>query len=158
MFTAAVADGACLLAETAYAHTTPAHRAFIAHYTACFAYIDDLGARAGTLEDVSHFTRRFARGEPQPDAVLDALAGLLRRAHDLWGAYSADAIVAGTLDAVAALHVERAAEACTLVVRPGATRFPGHLRERAGIGAPYAHFAFGGPNWEDPGAYAQVIP
>ena len=154
-FRAKVLDGAAVYAETTYAHTSPAHRLYIARYTASLMYIDDLGARA--LDAVMRFTGRFARGEPQPDPVLEVLAGLLRKAHELWNVYSADAIVAGTLDAVAAMYIEYTTQD-TLEVAPEATRFPYYLRTRAGIGPPYIHFAFMGSWREVPDSYLQVLP
>ena len=150
-----VVDAACVYAETTYAHTTHAHRLFIALYTVCIMYVDDLGARQ--LDAVMRFTGRFARGEPQPDPVLECLAGLLRRAHELWNVYSADAIVAGTLDAVSATYVECTTQD-TLVVAPDATRFPYYLRTRAGYGPPFIHFAFMGSWREAPDSYLQVLP
>ena len=96
--------------------------------------------------------------EQQPDPVLERLAELLKtRTHQLWNACSADAIVAGTLDAVAAMYVEHSTQD-TLVIVPQATRFPYYLRTRAGIGPPYIHFAFMGEWREAPDTYLQVIP
>ena len=155
-FKAKVLDGACVYAETTYGHTSAAHRAFIAHYTACLMYVDDLGARY--LDAVMRFTGRFARGEAQPDPVLDALAQLLRReTYELWNVYGADAIIAGTLDAVSAMYVEHSTEDKVLV-KPVATRFPYYLRTRAGIGPPYIHFAFMGGWRTGADTYLQVVP
>lgn len=119
-------------------------------------YVDDLGAR--NLDAVIRFTGRFARGEAQPDPVLDCLAKLLRqRTYELWNVYSADAIIAGTLDAISAISLEHSAED-TLVITPGATRFPYYLRTRAGVGPPFIHFAFMG-SWRDvPDTYLQILP
>ena len=141
-----VVDGACTLAETTYGHTTHAHRAYIALYTTCRMYVDNLGARRDRLDAVMRFTGRFVRGEQQPDPVLERLAELLKtRTHQLWNACSADAIVAGTLDAVAAMYVEHS------------TCFPYYLRMWAGIGPPHIHSAFMGEWREAADTHLQVI-
>ena len=119
-------------------------------------YVDDLGDRH--LDAVMGFTSRFVRGEVQPDPVLERLARLLRqRTHELWNVYSADAIIASTLDAVAMMHVEHSTQD-TLVVAPEATRFPYYLRTRAGLGPPYIHFAFMGSWRSVPDSYLQILP
>ncbi|KAH9940450.1 terpenoid synthase [Epithele typhae] len=163
-FIAKVLDGACVYTETAYAHVSHAHKLYIARYTACMLYVDDLAATEASgvegADAVRRFAGRFVRGEPQPDAVLDALAAILRDAHTggLWGPYGADAIVAGTLDAIAAAHVEGALERGAIKVHSGATMFPSYLRTRAGIGPPFTHFAFM-REWRDvPDSYLQVLP
>ncbi|RPD62211.1 terpenoid synthase [Lentinus tigrinus ALCF2SS1-6] len=149
-----ILDGSCVYAETTYGHTTSQHRFFIALYTACLMYVDDLGER--DLDAVMRFTGRFAKGEEQPNPVLNRLAGLLRQAHELWTQYGADAIIAGTLDAVTAMYVEYTAQA--LVIKPSATRFPYYLRTRAGIGPPYIHFVFMNSWRPTPQSYLQLLP
>ena len=153
-FRAKVLDGAAVYAETTYAHTSPAHRLYIARYTASLMYIDDLGARA--LDAVMRFTGRFARGEPQPAPVLEVLAGLLRKAHELWNVYSADAIVAGTLDAVAAMYIEYTTK--HVAIKPQATWYPYYLRTRSGICPPYIHFMFMKSWRATTESYLQVMP
>ncbi|KAI0770508.1 terpenoid synthase, partial [Fomes fomentarius] len=147
-------DGSCVYTETTYGHTTPEHRYFIALYTACLMYVDDLGER--DLDAVMRFTGRFAKGEEQPDPVLNCLAGLLRRSHELWSQYGSDTIIAGTLDAVTAMYIEYTAQ--NLVIKPTATRFPYYLRTRAGIGPPYIHLAFMKSWRSTPESYLQVLP
>ncbi|EIW59698.1 terpenoid synthase [Trametes versicolor FP-101664 SS1] len=147
-------DASCNYVETVYGHTPPAHRHYIALYTVCMLYADDLGEHDPGA--VMQFTRRFVRAEPQPHAVFECLASVLRRAHELWPQFGADCIITGTLDALAANHVE-----CTtrgMAVKPHATRYPTYLRLRAGIGAPFTHFVF--PNcWrETPESYVQILP
>lgn len=152
--TAKIADGAAVYAETTYGHTTHEHRYFIALYTACLMYVDDLGDRH--LEAVMGFTGRFVRGEEQPDPVLNCLERLLRRAHELWPQFGADAVVAGTLDAVTAMYIEYTTQ--NMEVTPTATRFPYYLRTRAGIGPPYIHFVFMNTWRATPESYLQAIP
>ncbi len=147
-------DGSCVYAETTYGHTTHEHRYFIALYTACLMYVDDLGER--DLDAVRRFTSRFAKGERQPDPILQCLAGLLGRAHDLWTQFGADAIIAGTLDAVTAMYIEFTTQG--MVVKPSATLFPYYLRTRAGLGPPYIHFIFMDAWRATPESYLQILP
>ncbi|KAI0714027.1 terpenoid synthase [Cerioporus squamosus] len=149
-----ILDGSCVYTETTYGHTTPQHRFFIALYTACLMYVDDLGER--DLDAVMRFTGRFAMGKEQPNPVLNRLAGLLRQSHELWTQYGADAIIAGTLDAVTAMYIEYTAQ--DLVIKPSATRFPYYLRTRAGIGPPFIHFVFMQSWRPTPESYLQLLP
>ncbi|TFK83820.1 terpenoid synthase [Polyporus arcularius HHB13444] len=149
-----ILDGSCVYTETTYGHTTPKHRFFIALYTACLMYVDDLGER--DLDAVMRFTGRFAKGQDHPDPVLNRLAGLLRQSHELWPQYGADAIIAGTLDAVTAMYIEYTAK--HLVIKPSATRFPYYFRTRAGIGPPFIHFIFMNTWRSTPESYLQLLP
>ncbi|KAI0667869.1 terpenoid synthase [Trametes maxima] len=147
-------DAGCTYVETVFAHVPLENLRYIALYTACMFYADDLGEEDPSA--VAHFARRFVRGEHQPNAVFECLAGLLRRAHDLWPQFGADSIVTGTLDAIAANRVESMMH--TVPVKPFATRFPWYLRSRAGIGAPFTHFMFAN-NWrQTPETYIQILP
>ncbi|KAI0769049.1 terpenoid synthase, partial [Trametes elegans] len=133
-----VVDTSCLLTETAYAHTSPEHRYFVARYTAYFLYADDLGGRC--VEALNQFPRLFAIAQAQLDPVLDRLAELIRGAHALWTDVGANAIITGTLDALTAYHIELTTR--DMVVRPGAVRYPDYLRLRTGIDPPFIAFVF----------------
>ena len=151
---AKILDCTCAFAETTYGHTTHEHRYFIALYTACLMYVDDLGER--DLDAVKQFTGRFAKGERQPNSILQRLAELLGRAHELWTQFGADAIIAGTFDAVTAMYIEFTTHG--MAVKPSATRFPYYLRTRAGLGPPYIHFIFMKDWRATPESYLQALP
>ncbi len=144
----------CDLAEIIYGHTGYEHQHYIALYTACILYVDDLGSRH--LDAVTQFSRRFATGEKQLNPALDVLTDLLRQSYDLWPQIGADAIVSGTLEAVAAMYVE-----CTtgnMPITPKATWWPNYFRNRTGICPPYAHFNFM-KSWRSaPDSYLQLLP
>ncbi|KAI0769053.1 terpenoid synthase [Trametes elegans] len=147
-------DASCIYVETVYAHTPPEHRRYIALYTVCMLYADDLGEH--DPDAIMGFTHRFATGEQQPNDLLECLAGLLRRAHALWPHYGADAIITGTLEALTAAYVENTTR--EMVLKPLATRYPTWLRLKAGIAAPFTNFVFA-DEWKDiPQAYLQIIP
>ncbi|KAI0769054.1 terpenoid synthase [Trametes elegans] len=147
-------NASCIFVETVYGHTPPANRRYIALYNVCMFYADDLNEHAP--DAILHFSRRFITGARQPNDVLECLAGLLRQAYELWPQYGADSIVTGTLEALAANHVEVTTR--EMRVKPLATRYPAYLRERAGISAPYTHFLFAGGWRASPESYLQIIP
>ncbi|KAI0643149.1 terpenoid synthase [Trametes meyenii] len=147
-------DAGCTYVEAVFGHVPVENRRYIALYTACMLYADDLGEEDPGA--VLHFTRRFVRGETQPNAVFECLAGLLRRAYDVWPQFGADSIVTGTLDALAANHIECVMR--TVPVKPFASRYPYYLRQRAGIGAPFTHFMFANDWRQTPESYIQVVP
>ncbi|PIL25583.1 terpene synthase [Ganoderma sinense ZZ0214-1] len=149
-----IIDGCCVFVETAYGHTTHEHRCFIAFYIAFCIYIDDLGER--DLDAIKLFTSRLVKGETQPDPILRRLAEHLGCVYDLWTPFGADAIIAGTLDAITATYLEFTTQ--EMVVKPSATRFPYYLRTRAGLGPPAIHFLFMKDWRATPESYLQIIP
>ncbi|KAI9058170.1 terpenoid synthase [Trametes sanguinea] len=144
----------CNYVEAVYAHLPPDNRRYVALYTVCTFYAEDIGEH--NPASVMDFTRRFIRGEFQPDEVFECLAKILRRAYDLWPPFGADSIITGTLDALSANYIECTTQA--LEVKPSATRYPAYLRLRAGIGAPYTHFLFASSWRQSPQSYLQIIP
>ncbi|EJF61101.1 terpenoid synthase [Dichomitus squalens LYAD-421 SS1] len=141
-------------AQITYGHTSTEHQHYIALYTVCLLYADDLGIRH--LDALTQFSRRFSTGEKQLNPVLNKLTELMRQAYDLWPQVGADAIVSGTLEAVSAMYIE-----CTsgdMKITPQATLWPNYFRNRSGICPPYAHFNFV-KNWRSaPDSYLQLLP
>ena len=149
-----VVDTACSITESAYGHTSPAHRLYVALYTASLTYVDDfVGA---TTEAVRQFASRLTRGEPQLTIALETLAVLMRQTHELWPAVGADAIISGTIDAVTAMYIEYAAK--EMVVSPHAERWPMYFRTRTAVNPPYNHFIFMKAFRETPESYLQMLP
>ena len=147
-------DPSCSFAETAYDHTSPEHLYYVALYTAVILYIDDHGGKH--LDAIRQFAARFAQGKKQLSPALDTLVDLMRGAHRLWTDVGADAIIAGTFDAVTAMYIE-----CTtqdMEIKPQATLYPYYLRTRTGICPPYIHFVFM-KSWRDTtNSYLQMMP
>ena len=142
----------CDMAEIAYRHTSLEHQHYIALYTVCFFYVDDLTNRH--TEAVSQFSRRFATGEEQLNPALDVFAGLLRQANDLWPQVGADSIIAGTLEGITACYVEHTTKHVAVI--PRAIWWPNYFRARSGFCTSYAHFNFT-KSW-GPGSYLQLLP
>lgn len=144
----------CDLAEIVYPHISDEHRYYVALYSAFLLYVDDLGSRH--LEAVAQFSRRFASGEKQLNLVLDFFTDLLRQSYELWPQVGADAIVSGTLEAIAANYIE-----CTtggMVVTPQAMWWPNFLRNSTAFSAPFAHFNFMKGWRPTPVSYLQLLP
>ena len=124
--------------ERTYGCSSPAHRRFVALYTACFMHIDDTGNTS--LDAVGQFGARLVRGEPQLLAPLQSLAALLREAYELWPPLGADMIVASTVEGVRAMHIEFTMR--DMVPISLATRWPDYLRAKTGVCAGYAYCMF----------------
>ena len=97
-------DCACSYIESAYGHLSPEHQHYVALYTACILYCDDLGG--SRLDAVRQFATRLARGEAQLTPAFDTLAGLLKQAHEFWPPVGADGIISGTLEVITGMYIE----------------------------------------------------
>ncbi|KAI0662063.1 terpenoid synthase [Cubamyces menziesii] len=147
-------NASSIYVETVYGHTPPEHRQYIALYSACMFYAEDVGEHDPNA--VMEFTRRFVQGKKQSDEIFECLAGLLRRAYEYWPPFGADSIITGTLDALSANYIECSTK--EMQIRPSATRYPTYLRLRAGISAPYTHFLFPNTWMRAPESYLQILP
>lgn len=147
-------ETSCSYAETAYCYIPIEHRYYVALYTACMLYGEDLGER--DPDSVAQFARRLIRGERQLNPIFDRLVDLLKEAHTYWTDVGADAIITGTVDALSGTFIEFATAA--MVVAPSATRYPWYLRTRAGGGPQFTHFMFTRSWREAPDSYLQLLP
>lgn len=147
-------EASCSYAETAFGHTSPEHRYFIALYTACMFYAEEFGDH--DPQSVAQFARRLIKGQQQLNPILDRLADLLKDAHLYWTDVGADAIITGTIDALSATLIEFATVHMNVV--PSANRYPYYLRTRAGGGPQYTHFMFMRSWRQDADTYLQVLP
>ncbi|KAM5539460.1 hypothetical protein V8D89_006912 [Ganoderma adspersum] len=142
------------LAGTIYTHTSPEHQQYIALYTACVVYADDLGSRH--VQALAQFSRRVVTGEKQLSPALEVLADLLKQAYNLWPEVGADAIISGTMMAITSMYLE-----CTtghMTVTPQATWWPNYFRDRTGLPSQYAHFNFMKSWRSTPESYMQLLP
>lgn len=147
-------ETSCAYAETAFGHTSFDHRYYIAIYTACMLYGEDLGEH--DPDAVTQFARRLVKGERQLSPIFDRLAELLKQAHLYWSDVGADAIITGTVDALTATGIEFATSGTPVV--PSALRYPYYLRTRAGGGPQYTHFIFMRSWREKANSYLQILP
>ena len=147
-------ETSCSYAETAYSHVSFEHRYYIALYTACMLYGEDVGERDPSA--VAQFARRLVSGRRQLSPIFDRLAELLQDAYSYWTDVGADAIISSTLDALTATFVEFTTS--EMEISPSAIRYPWYLRTRAGGGPQYTHFMFMRSWRETPDSYLQLLP
>ncbi|KAH9924290.1 terpenoid synthase [Epithele typhae] len=151
-----LADVSCSIAEKAYLLLSPAHRRFVALYTACLTHIDDNGSSAA-VSAAQHFSRRFARGERQMLPALETLARLLREdVYELFPSVGADAIVSNSIDAVTSMYLEYSTG--RMAITPGATRWPDYFRAKTGICAAYTYLMYPKGFRDSPETYLQMVP
>ncbi|RDB26110.1 Trichodiene synthase [Hypsizygus marmoreus] len=129
---------AASLAELAFPGLALEEKKNIALYTWYVVYIDD--ASLNDNRPFVAFQQRFTLGLPQLDPVLDAYASVLHALCDQYDTLPANFILSATFDYVNATCLEPALEALPPVSGP--TLFPGFLRDRTGLGIPYALFVF----------------
>ncbi len=154
-FMRGLAETSYVIAESAYAHTSYTHQRVIAIYTAYLTYVDDLGGR--DLDVLSEFGRRLLAREPFGDPALDRLVVMLQDMYAYYPRLSAHSIAVSTLDFFVGSYVEVTGK--KMAVAPGATKYPGFMRLKTGIGAAYALFNFV-KDWRDPADhfFLQLIP
>ncbi|RDB27321.1 Trichodiene synthase [Hypsizygus marmoreus] len=113
----------------------------IALYSWYVVYIDDT-----VLTDAHPFVafqQRFMRGLPQLDPVLDAYAAVLHALCDQYDTLPANFILSATFEYISATCLEPVLPEVTI-----RRRFPGFLRDRTGLGIPYALFVLAKPHSE----------
>ena len=116
--------------------------------------MDDLGKRH--LDALAQFSYRFAKGEKQPNLVLERLVELMRESYDLWPQMGADAIVSATLDGISAMCLESTIG--DMEITPQATWWPNYFRTKTGLSPQYAHFIFA-KGWRvNADSYMQLLP
>ena len=142
------------LAGTTYIHTGLEHQRYIAIYTACIVYADDIGSRH--IDALAQFSRRFVTGEKQLSPGLEVLAGLLKQSYTLWPEVGADCIISSTLAGMTSMHLEFTMK--NMVVTPKATRWPDYFRDKTGFASAYAHFNFAKGWRSTPDSYMQLSP
>nr|BDI63123.1 sesquiterpene synthase [Trametes versicolor] len=150
-----LAETCYTIAESAYAHTSYEHQRIIALYTTYLTYVDDLGGR--DLDALGEFGRRLLAREALGDSALDRLVTNLQDMYAYYPRLSAHSIAVSTLDFFVGSYVEATGK--EMAVAPGATKYPGYMRMKTGIGAAYALFNFV-KDWRDPADhfFLQLIP
>jgi hypothetical protein len=98
------------------------------------------------------------RGEEQLDPVLDAFTSLLHSLYDYYDPLSANQIVTSILGFISSTSIESQIAQGTFTVPPGATRFPFFLRDRSGLGVPFALLSFPKSLGLDTSMYMRALP
>ncbi|KAF9458281.1 isoprenoid synthase domain-containing protein [Collybia nuda] len=144
---------AARLVELAYPDCTFEEQKVIALVNWFVIYLDDVDS-----EPCAAFVPRLLRGQKQLDPVLDAFADVLNSMHDYYDSLAANQIVTSILNFINLTPVESQIAAGTFTVPSRSRRFPGFLRDRSGLGVPFALFAFPKSQGLDTAAYLRALP
>ncbi|KAG6813203.1 hypothetical protein H0H87_009323, partial [Tephrocybe sp. NHM501043] len=129
---------AASLIELAFKDCSLEEKTNIALYTCFILYIDDVSTK--NMTPFVEFQQRFFRHEQQLDQVLDAFADVLRRMYEQYPALFGNLFLSATFEFITTTCAEPGIEA--LPVLRGAKRFPTFLRDRTGLGVPYAFMVY----------------
>ncbi|EFQ36550.1 longiborneol synthase [Colletotrichum graminicola M1.001] len=102
--------------------------------------IDDLNADLGT--DLDNFQSRFFRGDPQPCAILQCFASVLRSMTDYYDPVVANLIVLSALAFVNSNAIELRREYQTIALTKDALSWPYYFRDKEGLPEVYTYFCF----------------
>ncbi|KNZ81002.1 Trichodiene synthase [Termitomyces sp. J132] len=100
----------------------------------CVIYTDDVSTK--DVVPFVAFQQRFLRGQPQLDPVLKMFADVMHRMCDQLPPLFANLWLSATFEFITATCAE--SEIGALRISPRAKRFPAFLRDRTGLGVPYA--------------------
>ncbi|KIJ11831.1 hypothetical protein PAXINDRAFT_137577 [Paxillus involutus ATCC 200175] len=117
-------------------------RTWIALYTAYATFTDDIPKRfPQEMPSLRAFNDRFVRGEKQGNAMLDALADLLREAPKVFGGpVPANLVTTSILDFITATMIE--VDTQDMQISATAKQYPSYQRVMSGSGEAYAVMAF----------------
>ncbi|KAH9847952.1 hypothetical protein C2E23DRAFT_871523 [Lenzites betulinus] len=151
-----IADTACTIAESAYAHITYEHQRVVAKFSAHVVYVDNLDIR--DLEVVAQFGHRLLAAADFGNRSIERLTALLRGMYALYPRRACDSFIVSTLDFLISVHDELTSGG--QVVIPGATLHPWYMRQKSGIGPAYALFNYFVKDWRDPADrfHLQLVP
>ncbi|KIJ11834.1 hypothetical protein PAXINDRAFT_101514 [Paxillus involutus ATCC 200175] len=124
-------------------HITPLpNQIWIALCTACLFFVEDIPRHLPTeLPSIRTFNDRLVRGEKQGNAVLDAVAGLLKETPRIFGGHMpANLLTTSILDFVTTTVMEY--ETTNMQISASAKGYPSYQRVMSGIGEAYAIMAF----------------
>ncbi|KAF5539465.1 longiborneol synthase [Fusarium mexicanum] len=130
-------------AEGLLAH--PRHPVQVQGYVGLFTWLvvqydDIVGQSNQMVEEALLFNERLLRGEPQPNNLLEGIAGLLREAHDHF-----DPVLANMLQISVLKFLTR-------------HRFPDFYRDMSGMDQAYAVFCYPKAQYPDVGAFLEAMP
>lgn len=90
--------------------------------------------------------------------MLDAFADVLDSLHEHYDPLAANQIVTSLLNFINLTPIESQIAQGSFTVPARSRRFPGFLRDRSGLGVPFALFAFPGSLGLDASAYLRALP
>jgi hypothetical protein len=143
------------MAEMSYHRHDHDLKALISLFTFFMIYIDDKSSR-GDPTPFAVFQQRYSLSIPQMDPVLDQFAIFLKKIWTHYDPFSANAIVASSLEFVNGCYLENVT--LGMPVNPHAERYPYFLRSKTGVAQAYAFLIFPWARHPTPIAFIQAIP
>jgi len=140
--------------ELCYPQISMEEKKTAALYNWFLIYVDDCASRDPM--PFRHFEQRFARGLPQLDPVMDALADVLHHIWEQWEALSANMIISSALIFMNCSCIEVSLANLASPV-PNNSRFAWFLREGTGIAKGFGSFGFSKSNNLSAMDYVQVV-
>lgn len=145
----------CAMAEMSYHRHDPELKALISLFTFFMIYIDDKSSRSDPVPFAA-FQQRYSLSMSQMDPVLDQFATFLRKIWTHYDPFSANAIVASSLEFVNGCYLENVTHG--MAVNPHAERYPYFLRSKTGVAQAYAFLIFPWAQHPTPTTFIQAIP
>ncbi|UQC91418.1 longiborneol synthase [Colletotrichum lupini] len=130
-------------AEGLLAH--PRHPVEVQGYVGLFTWLvvqydDIVGQNNQMVEEALLFHERLFRGEPQPNYLLEGIAGLLREARDHFDTVLANMLQISVLKFLTSNLLERHSGFQHMSVTPAGQKFPDFYRDMSGMDQAYAVF------------------
>ncbi|KAG6382023.1 hypothetical protein JVT61DRAFT_655 [Boletus reticuloceps] len=142
-------------ALAAAVHLSRPTQIWIALYTSCVIYVDEIPARfPSDICNFYLFPNRFIEKQQQENAILDALADIIRRAPDLFSPIPSKLIMTSTLNFFTANLLEH--ETKSMEIASAVQQYPIYQRTMTALAEGYAYFAF--PPEIPLTKYVQAIP
>lgn len=150
-----------LLTARQLAH--PGHPVEVQGYVGLFTWLvvqydDIVGQSNQMVEEALLFHQRFFRGEPQPNNLLEGIAGMIREAHDHFDPVMANLLQISVLKFLTSNSLERHDGFQNMPVTPAGKQFPGFYRDMSGMNVAYAVFCYPKALYPDVGAFLEAIP
>lgn len=102
--------------------------------------IDDRSAQS--ISELEQFQSRFSKGEPQPSALLEAFASVLRDTTTYYDPIIANFINLSALAFINSNAMEMRREYQEMHIPKQAINWPYYFREKEGLPEAYAYFCF----------------
>ncbi|KAM0444952.1 hypothetical protein ACHAQK_002490 [Fusarium lateritium] len=141
----------------------PRHPVEVQGYVGLFTWLvvqydDIVGQSNQMVEEALLFHERLLRGEPQPNNLLEGIAGLLREARDHFDPVLANMLQISVLKFLTSNLLERHDGFQNMPITRAGHKFPDFYRDMSGMDQAYAVFCYPKALYPDVGAFLEAIP
>ncbi|KAF8554184.1 terpenoid synthase [Imleria badia] len=148
-------DGVKYVATTSRHYTHRPRQVWMALYIAANYFVDDLPCRfPSEISNIYLFNDRFIKSQEQGNAILGALADIVRQAPDVFQPVLSNLIITSTLDFMTATLVD--CETTSMQISSAARQYPTYHRDMSGFADAPAFMVF--PPEIPLTEYIQAIP